>query len=124
MWINKIVEEIKKDGGVHSNTFWKVRRRINGKNDEKAHSMKNSNGDMCETPDEIKQVYAEWYQELLVTSKGKSHVENEAEEVVDHVWKSMVALATSKPPIETDAEEVKEIVKKLDPKKAKDAASW
>ena len=57
--INKIVEEIKKDGGVNSNTFWKVRRRISGKEDEKAHAMMNKEGEMCEKPEEIKKIYSE-----------------------------------------------------------------
>ena len=97
--INKIVEEIKKDGGVHSNTFWNVRRKISGREPEKAHAMMNKEGDMCETPEEIKKIYTDWYQELLKTSQGESKTENEAEEVIDLVWKSMVSLAKSKPPI-------------------------
>ena len=122
--INKIVEEIKKDGGVHSNTFWKVRRKISGKEAETAHSMMNKNGNMCETPEEIKKIYTDWYQELLKTSQGESKIEKEAEEVIDQVWKSMVSLANNKPPIVTKFEEVKEVVKNLDLKKAKDTESW
>ena len=122
--INKIVEEIKKDGGVNSNTFWKVRRRISGKEDKKAHAMMNKEGEMCEKPEEIKKIYSEWYQELLKTSHGESKTEKEAEEVVDLVWKSMVTIANSKPPIVTEIEEVEAVVKKLDPKKAKDTETW
>ena len=122
--INKIVEDIKKDGGVHSNTFWKVRRRLIGREDERAHVMMNKQGDMCEKPEEIKKVYTEWYQELLKTSQGESKTEKEAEEVIDLVWKSMLSIANSKPPIVTEFEEVEAVVKKLDPKKAKDTESW
>ena len=79
---------------------------------------------MCEKPEEIKKIYSEWYQELLKTSQGESKTEKEAEEVVDLVWKSMVSIANSKPPIVTEFEEVEAVVKKLDPKKAKDTETW
>ena len=35
MGINKVVEEIKRDGGVDTETFWKIRKRILGKKKKK-----------------------------------------------------------------------------------------
>ena len=60
----------------------------------------------------------------MKTSQGESKTEKEAEEVIDLVWKSMLSIANSKPPIVTEFEEVEAVVKKLDPKKAKDTESW
>ena len=122
--INKIVEEIKKGGGVNSNTFWEVRRKLCGRPDEKAHAMMNREGKMCEEPEEIKKIYMEWFQELLTTREGESKTEKQAEEIVEMVWKSMEAIAKKQPPRITSREEVQDIVKKLDPKKAKDEDSW
>ena len=51
-------------------------------------------------------------------------IEQQSEEIVEMVWKSMEAIAEKQPPRVTTREEVAEIVKKLDPKKAKDAANW
>ena len=122
--INKIVEEVKKGGGVNSNTFWEVRRKLGGRPDEKAHAMMNKEGVMCEEADEIKKIHADWFQELLTTRDGETKIEKEAEEIVEMVWKSMEAIAKRQPPRVTTGEEVQEIVKKLDPKKAKDADLW
>ena len=122
--INKIVQDIKKDGGVHSNTFWKVRRKLCGKVSENAHAMMDKDGKMCEDGEEIKQIHAEWFQQLLTTNNGSSRIEKEAEEINNLVWKSMLSIAKSKPPIETTEEEVKDVVKNLNPRKAKDADSW
>ena len=122
--INRIVEEVKKGGGVNSNTFWDVRRKLCGRPDEKAHAMMNKDGVMCEKVDEIKEIHADWFKELLTTREGQTKIEKEAEEIVEIVWKSMEAIARTQPPRITTKEEVEEIVKKLDPKKAKDIDSW
>ena len=62
--------------------------------------------------------------ELLTTRDGETKIEKEAEEIVEMVWKSMEAIAKRQPPRVTTREEVQDIVKKLDPKKAKDADLW
>lgn len=38
--INKVVEDVKKAGGVNSNTFWEVRKRICNKSEEPERSHK------------------------------------------------------------------------------------
>ena len=40
------------------------------------------------------------------------------------VWRSMQAIANNQPPRKTTVEQVEEVVKKLDPKKARDVTSW
>ena len=65
------LEEVKKGGGVNSNTFWDVRRKLCGRPDEKAHAMMNKDGVMCEKVDEIKEIHADWFKELLTIEIGK-----------------------------------------------------
>ena len=67
--IYKTVEAVQKGGGVNSNVFWEVMRKLDGKREEPAYADSQS------------------------------------------------------PRITTD-EEVKDVIKKLDPKKAKDATTW
>ena len=122
--INKIVEEVKKGGGINSNVFWEVRRKLCGRTEDKAHAMINNKGQLCDKPEEIKAIHADWFKELLTTRKGETKIERQAEEIVEMVWKSMEVIAEKQPPRVTTREEVAEIVKKLDPKKAKDAATW
>ena len=121
--INKVVGEIKQAGGVNSNLFWKVRRKLCGSQQEDAYAVRNKEGVKCEKPDEIKKIYQDWFQELLTTSPGVSDVEKEAEEIMEITWRSMLAISKRKPPRTTSYEQV-EVIKKLDPRKAKDATSW
>ena len=122
--ITRIVDEIKKAGGVNSTTFYEVLRRISRRTSETPHAIKDKEGNKCEDPAEIINVYKEWYKELLTTSKGITKEEKEVEEVVDIQWRCMQAIAKSKPTRITTAEEIDKVIKDLDPKKAKDAAGW
>ena len=122
--VNKVVDDVKRAGGINSSTFWEVRKKLCNIADEPAHAIKNRDGELCDEPEEIKKVYAEWYQELLKTRTGETEIEKQAEEVVSLLWKSMENIAASQPARKTTYKEVENIVKKLDPKKAKDAANW
>ena len=122
--LNKIVAEVKKAGGINSNTFWEVRKRLCGNKGVRPHAMKNKEGVLCEEADEIKQIHKEWFQELLETKEGTTEGEKRSEEIVNLVWESMKAIAKQQPSRVTTKEEVETIVKKLDPKKAKDSESW
>ena len=122
--IHKIVEMVKKGGGVKSNVFWEVMRKLKGKQEEIAYAVRDKEGKLCETPLEIKQVHADWFKELLTIRPGESRLEKQAEEIMEMVWRSMKALADSQPPRVTTKEEIEVAMKKLDPKKAKDAKDW
>ena len=51
--MKKIVDGIKKDGGVNSNTFWKMRKELT-KKQENAHAITYQNGRLQVEPEEIK----------------------------------------------------------------------
>ena len=122
--INKIVDEVRKSGGVNSTMFWEVRKRIQGKREDPAYAMENKWGKMCDKPEEIKEIHKDWFKELLTMAPGKTELERQAEEVVDMAWRSMLEIAKNQPPQVTTREEVEDVVNKLKKKKAKDATSW
>ncbi len=122
--IRKIVDEIKQSGGVNSNAFWKARSEICETPGEAAHAIADKHGKLQESPIEIKQVYSEWFQELLKTRNGETAIEKETEEIIQLIWDSMETIAEGQPARKTSAAEVEEIINKLDPKKAKDTCSW
>ncbi len=122
--IRKIVDDIKRAGGINSNTFWKVREELCNTSEETAHVIADKNGKLCENPTEIKDVYSEWFQRLLKTSRGETEIEKEAEETIEIIWNSMKTIAEGQPARRTSMEEVKAIVNKLDTKKAKDSSNW
>ncbi len=119
-----VISELKKSGGVNGTTFWEVRRKLSNKAAEPVHAMKNSEGVLCEEPDEIKKVHRDWFETLLTTEKGKTETERETEEIMELVMESMEAIAANQPPRCTTKEEVECIVKKLNPNKAKDLQNW
>ena len=122
--IMRIVDEIKKGGGVNSATFWDVRRKIAKTTKETAHAIMDNNGKKCEDPEEIKRVYADWYKDLLKTKNAVTDEEKEVEEIVEIQWRSMKAIAESQAPRVTTRKEVETVIKGLNAKKAKDASSW
>ena len=78
----------------------------------------------CEKPEDIKQVYTEWFKELLSTKEAESKTERQAEEIIEIAMQSMEAIARNKKPWKTTYEEVEEITKNLNTKKAKDLDMW
>ena len=122
--IEKTVADIKENGGVNGNTFWEVRKKLTNKTKEIGHSIINAEGVKCDDVEDIKKVYSDWYQDLLTTRPAETEVEKQAEEIIACASRSMEAIANSQDPRTTTAEEIENIVKKLNPKKAKDSASW
>ncbi len=122
--ITRIVEEIKKGGGINGTTFWEVRSKLLKNTKEAAHAIINKKGGKCEDPKDILKVNSEWFQDLLTTEMGTTEEEKEVEELVEIQWKAMKAIADGQKPRVTTIEEVEAVVKNLDPKKAKDASSW
>lgn len=96
--IKKIVEDVQRAGGVKSSTFMEVRKKLKKKADELPHAMINKEGKKCDQPDEIREIYKDWYSELLKTKEGETDIEKGAEEIVNLMWNSMEAIANSKPP--------------------------
>ncbi len=101
-----------------------VRDEICNIAEETAHVIADKSGKLCEDPTEIKNVYSEWYKELLKTRKGETEIEKEAEETINIIWNSMKTIAEGQPARRTSMDEVKAIINKLDTKKAKDSSNW
>ena len=121
--IKNTVEDIKRGGGIHSNSFWKMRDKLIKKQDETAHMIQDEEGRMCENPEDIRKVHADWYKQLLTTCDGVTEEEKEAEGIIKQIWNSMKIIAKNQPPIKTTKEEVEKVVQKLDVKKAKDSSN-
>ena len=122
--IEKTVAEIKENGGINSNTFWEVRRKLTNKTKETGHSIMDAEGRICENIEDIKNVYSEWYKQLLTTRPAETVVEKQAEEIISHAARSMETIASSQAPRITTMKEIEDVVNKLNPKKAKDSSSW
>ena len=66
----------------------------------------------------------DWYRDLLTTKEAENKLEEQAEEVIGMVWRSMQAIANNQTPRTTSDEQVEEVIKNLNPKKAQDSTKW
>ena len=122
--IEATVQEVKEGGGVDSTTFWKVKSRLKGKNDNEIAAIIDEDGNKIEEPDEIKGVYMRYFSELLTKREGTSDTERNREDLVQSIVMHMETLCQEESPQETNEEDLKEIISKLDVKKARDRDNW
>ena len=122
--IDATVQEVKEGGGVDSATFWKVKNRLNGKNNNEIAAIIDEDGNKTEKPEEIKEVYMKYFSKLLTTSAGITDEERKREEMVESIVSQMEAVCRTEKPQETREEDLKEILSKLDVKKARDRDNW
>ena len=122
--IDATVQEVKEGGGVDSATFWKVKNRLNGKNNNEIAAIIDEDGHKTEKPEEIKEVYMKYFSKLLTTSAGITEEEQEREELVESIVSQMEVVCRTEKPLETTEEDLKEILNKLDVKKARDRDNW
>ena len=122
--IDATVQEVKEGGGVDSATFWKVKNRLKGKNNNEIAAILDEEGNRTEEPEEIKDVYMRYFSKLLTTSEGTTDEEKKREEMVKSIVSQMETVCQTEKPQETKEEDLKEIIGQLDVKKAKDRDNW
>ena len=122
--INKIVEEIKKSGGIDSEVFWKVKRKLENKPNEERTVVYNDKGEKIENSEEIKDVYANYYEQLLKTPEAETEEEEQTEQIVEDTMRQIITLGDIGKQEEVEEEEVNKIIKKLKRRKAKDSQEW
>ena len=122
--INNIVSDVRKAGGVNSTTFWEVRNKFLGRNSETADIMEDENGILQDDPEEIKEIYARYFEKLLRREGSLTKAGKDAEETINLVERGMEVLARKEEPQETNKEDVSSVVQKLNIKKARDIGTW
>ena len=122
--VMNIVEDVKRAGGVDSKTFWDVKRRLIGAPKESSCAIMDENGVKQEDEDKVKEVYREYFSQLLQANKGSTEEEMKTEESVRYAMCALEKLSKKTKPNLTQEEEVKDVVHQLDIKKAKDSMNW
>ena len=84
----KTVESLQKSPGIISeNTFTKFQQKQKNKLKEQKTAMKNKDGELVETEKEVKEVYTEFYKDLLSASEASTQKEQLAEDNVNKLIK-------------------------------------
>ena len=122
--INSIVDNIKKEGGVNSTSFWELKQKIERKHDESGHKIENEDGIITEDREEILNVYSNFYTKLLETTAGDTEIARECEEINKIVISALTVIAQAQSPENILEEDLNNVIKDLKNKKAQDMSKW
>ena len=120
-YVNKVVDKIKSEGGVNSDAFWELMRRLQRRKQETGHAIINDEGIRIENKEEIKKEYIKYFNKLL-TAEKPDH--SNAESAVQRVMSGMELIASRTPPKMITSKEITDVVYKLKKRKAKDKEQW
>ena len=122
--VNKVVTTLEKSGGINSNKFWDIRKKLQRHNTENKTAIIDKDGITRESTKEIIEVYEEFYKKLLTTPESLTEEEREIEKIVEKTISCMESIAEISNAAKVEENEVKEIVNELKIKKAKDCDGW
>ena len=86
--------------------------------------MKNKDGELVETEKEVKEVYTEFYKDLLSTSVASTQKEQLAEDNVNKLFRLIEIIAENQEPLEITKDLVEIAIKNLKRRKATDEEKW
>ncbi|MCH2406114.1 MAG: hypothetical protein MK200_07980 [Nitrosopumilus sp.] len=123
--MKKISEDICRKGKLDSGAFWQLHKRLKGKK-ENAHAVKNSDGIKVDTHEEIKEVYAKFYEMLLNHTNNSLEQKKEEDHVkkVSGKFEEIMEKGKEQKEKQVDSETIMTTIKKLKRKKAKDRHDW
>ena len=104
--------------------FWKYKRKTTCHKKDTLNAMLNAEGELVEEEEGIKQVYENFYQQLLETSPAVSEREKEAEREVNETFGTIEIIAKTQETIIIDEELVRKVIAKLKRRKAGDTQGW
>ena len=120
----KIANEIKKEGIFNANAFWDFRRKMNKDKKIEGRSVNNKEGERQDQPETIKQVYKEYFEELLTVGEANTKEEKEIEEEIDKCIDIMREIAENGKIDEITEAEYAEMKASLKKRKAPDLQGW
>ena len=86
--------------------------------EEQKTAMKNNDGEQVETEKEVKEVYTEFYKDLLSTSVASTQKEQMTEDYVNKLFRLIETIAEHREPLEITKNLVEIAIKKLKRKKS------
>ena len=122
--IDKTMQEIKEQGGVNGETFWKFKKKFQRRQEEHMSMVYSKNGERIEDREGIKERYREFYKELLKTKESKTEREREIEERVNQDASRIVETGLKMKQRKISIQDLETVKKQLKRKKAKDRDGW
>ena len=114
----KIVEKIIKEGGARSNTFWRLRRKLNSKSSNANYTTIDEKGTPIEDPEKAKKHIADFFEDLYTAREGTQEHEETTKMIKEAVEKLMNDEKINGLMKKITMEELKNIIRKLKLNKA------
>ena len=80
-----MVNTLIREGGVNSQLFWTMRKRIITKDSDATYDTKDENGNKIEDPEEAKEHIANYYENLYQARQGDPNYDNWTEIIKNKV---------------------------------------
>ena len=119
-----VANKIKREKGFDGGAFWEFNKRSKGKKKEAATAMKNERGEITENPEEIINIYKNFYEKLLAGREMKTESGKQIENMVNKYVDQLVRQADKKRIQPFTEDEYEEMKKSLKSGKAPDLQGW
>ena len=115
---------VKTPGIISENPIWKFQQKQKNKLKEQKTAMKNKDGELVETEKEVKEVYTEFYKDILSTSVASTQKVQLAEDNENKLFRLIEIIAENQEPLEITKDLVEIAIKTLKRRKAADEEKW
>lgn len=123
--IKNTIEQLRGNGGgMKEETFWEFRRKLKGKQEERAVAMKDGNGNKQEDQKEILKIFEQYYENLFRKDIPTTEEEKKNEKRVEVKLEDIIKEGQKQEPLLYTEKEIKKIINTLKRKKAQDSMGW
>ena len=121
--IIRITKDMKqKNGNINGAAFWEANKKLTQRKVEVgSKAINNKKGKRIEKDQEIKEVYKDFYKELLTPKPPETEVEKGQEEKINKTLQEITQKAKEQQPMEIIEGKLDKVVKKLKKNKAPDS---
>ena len=123
--IMKVVEKLRSAGGINGANTWEVLKRLKRKNGNPPTAIKDKDGTLLESKDEILSRYLEHFVDILKPPEAATEEEQYQEEIISTIFDNIAGKARSSSGAAiTRMDEIEKAISELKKKKCQDEWGW
>ena len=123
--IKNTIESLRRNGGgMKEECFWEFRKKIQGRKQERRTGMRDKEGNIAIEPEQIKEVYREFYEELFKRPIKETREEKEQEQVIMNKIEEIEKEGTIQEPVKIQQKTIEKVMKTLKRGKSADSEGW
>ena len=122
--INKVVEKLKCEKGIHGPSVWEVMRKVKQKKNDPPTAVLDNEGNIIEEAEAIKDRYLEHFTSILKPPAAENEEESSQEKIIDIAFQNISLSLQKQEVTKTTASELDEAINELKKNKCKDEEGW